>query len=106
MDSDTRKKFDMQLERELNQHMVTVREHMYDFVHLYVRRNGKQLNGMEVDLVLLEEILKIAKMGFDDGKASKIQFYADRMKPVVDSFVEATLQDSKEPIAPKPFRAE
>lgn len=83
------------LEKELHTYMTTVREHTYDFVHLYVRRNNRTLNGKEVDLELLDEVLKVVRLGFNDGEASKLPFFTDAMDPALDSFLEKEKANEK-----------
>lgn len=98
MDQEVRNKFETRLEREQHEYMRLVREHIEDFVQLYVRRNQLQLNGREIDLQTLEEILKVVKMGFDDGKASKFPIFAEKLRPHLDAFLALKEEKSPKPI--------
>lgn len=86
-----RTKFDTAIEKEVHRLIRDIREHMYDFTHLYVRRNG-----IELDRPTMEKVLEIVKLAIDDGELSKIGMFHERMKNVVDEFA-GEEQDSFQP---------
>jgi len=74
-----RAKLDMVIEREVHKFVRDIREHAYDFTHLFIRRNG-----IEVDHAQVEKILEIVKLAIDDGELSKINMFHERIKGILD----------------------
>lgn len=74
-------KLDTVIEKEVHTLVRNIREHMYDFTHLYIRRNNIPLDHAQV-----EEVLKIAKLAVDDGEMSKIGMFHEKLKVSLDKF--------------------
>ncbi len=78
-----RAKLDSVIEREVHKLIREIAEHTYDFTNLYMRRTQPG-----VDLQQMESILQAAKLGIADGELSKIPFFHERIKKVLDEVVE------------------
>jgi hypothetical protein len=79
--SDKRTKLDTAIEREVHKFICEIREHMYDYTHLFCRRNNTGVSHQD-----LEIILSVAKDGLNDGELSKINNFHDRIKKVLDEY--------------------
>ena len=98
-----RAKLDTVIEREVHRLVRDIREHTYDFTHLYLRRNG-----IEVDRGQLEKILEVVKVAIDDGEGSKIGMFHERLKKSLDDFAgeENPTQPTEVPLAASPQQSQ
>lgn len=75
-----RVKLDTAIEREVHNLIFKIKEHTYDFVHLYVKRNN-----IPVDENQMKEILKIVEIGIRDGEMKQIDFFHEGIRSVLDT---------------------
>jgi len=73
--------FNTAIDRELFKFVNIVKEHTYDFTHLYLRRNQ-----MEVDPEILKTVLDVVRLGIKDGESSKVQFFHEGMRKTLDAY--------------------
>lgn len=89
MSSESRLKLDTAIEKELHKLIGRISEHMWDFTHVYLRKNG-----MEVEKYQLESILNVAKLGIMDGFQRQVNFFHEGIKANLDNLiVEAEIEE-------------
>lgn len=71
------------IEKEVHKLMFVIKEHVYDFVHLYVMRNK-----LELDRPTMLKVLEIVKTAMDDGFQSKIDGFNGGISKALDEFTE------------------
>lgn len=79
---DKRLKLDTTIEKELHKLVNKVAEHTWDFTHLYLRRNG-----FEIDKQVLETILNVTKLGIMDGYQRQVSFFHEGIKKALDEAI-------------------
>lgn len=92
---DKRLKLDTTIEKELHKLIDKVAEHTWDFTHLYLRRNG-----FEIDKQVLETILNVAKLGIMDGYQRQVNFFHDGIRKALDEAIPEVTAET-DPFIPK-----
>lgn len=71
------------VEKALHKLLFQIRENMYDYVHLYIRRNKKDLDHNQV-----EEVLKIVKLALEEGELTKLPEFIGTISKEVSEFTQ------------------
>lgn len=76
-----RTKLDSVIEKDVHKLIFEIKEHVYDFTHLYLRRNK-----IEIDQQVVETILKVVQLAIQEGELSKIGSFHERIKKTLDEY--------------------
>lgn len=79
-------KLKMAVERELARHMVNVRESVFDFVMLYVKKTDPEL--FEQDEALISNLLAIVSRAIDSEHLNKLDIFLNKLDGSLDEFLD------------------
>lgn len=83
---DKKAKLKTAVERELAQHIYNVRESVYDFVMLFVKRSEPEL--FEQEKALISNLLAIVSRSIDSEHLNKLDFLMNRLDGSLDEFLD------------------
>lgn len=83
--------FETKLEQLMYELTNRTSESMYDFVHLYIRKNN-----IEVDGKLLTFILDLAKSGIMTKYDDQLTIYKPRINQLVEDYVKEQIEVAKQ----------
>jgi len=84
----TRIQLNTTIERNVHKLVETIAEHMYDFTHLFARRNGLLQSPEEQEI--MKKTLEIAKTAIKDGLMTKIDLFNRNIGKDLDAYEEET----------------
>ena len=76
-----RNTLDTAIEREVHRYVHMISEHVYDFTHLYCRRNG-----MQIDPDQMKALLAVVQTAIKDGEMSKADFFKEGISKALDEW--------------------
>jgi len=87
MDTNKRAKLDMEIERALFRYVNKIKENVYDFAFLTVKRDPVLKEAVNVEL--LKQLLTIVQTGIHQGKGAFIGDFNNEIKTALDNYVAA-----------------
>jgi hypothetical protein len=87
MDTNKRAKLDMEIERALFRYVNKIKENVYDFAFLTVKRDPMLKEAVNVEL--LKKLLTIVQTGIHQGKGAFIGDFNNEIKTALDNYVAA-----------------
>ncbi len=78
-----RNQLETEIEKQTHKFVSKIREHTYDFTHIYAMRNK-----LGIDKAVLEQVLGIVRTAINDGFMSKVDDFKKDIQKSLDQFTE------------------